>query len=500
MSACGRWSPHRRSWRGNGLSLGLGTASIFLAYGAVFLACGSEPRRDGPVVVGAAGSGLETPVLTTVSGVLLPEDDDDGTGLHTGPCVNLQCQQVACAGGGRTTLSGTVFTPSGELPLYNVTVYVPNKELEPISDGASCSTCDASVSGSPVVATITDTAGHFQLTDVPAGDNIPLVMQVGKWRRRVTLPHVDPCTENALTNVDLTRLPANQSEGDLPRIALSTGALDALECLLRKVGISDSEFTNPNGAGRVNLFAGHQGTQGYDATLNGGLAFQSSGSSLWDQLSSFQRYDVVLLSCEGAEFLDEKPAAARQALFDYLNGGGRAFLSHWHKIWLQEGPAPFPNMVSFNNRDDDLNVRATVDTSFPKGAALAEWLVNVKGSSLPGTVDLVQAQNTAASENPLYAQRWIYDPMDGRTGALSVKYVSANTPLGVPSEQQCGRTVYSDIHVSSGDDSAPAKPFPTGCTSTGLSPQEKVLIYMLFDLSACIVPDDQPPSPPIIVR
>jgi len=100
-----------------------------------------------------------------------------------------------------------------------------------------------------------------------------------------------------------------------------------------------------------------------------------------------------------------------------------------------------------------------------------------------------------------YAQRWIYDPLDGATGAPSVKYVSANTPLDVPPEQHCGRTVYSDIHVSSGDDSAPNKPFPTGCTSMGLSPQEKVLVYMLFDLSACIVPDDQPPAPPpIIVR
>ena len=467
------------------------------------LSCGGDHQRTATVTTAEeASGGPGVPVLTTVSGLLLPEDGDGDDGRASSePCVNLQCQQVKCADGTSTTLTGTVFTPSGELPLYNVTVYVPNKELDPIVDGASCSTCDASVSGSPVVAGITDTAGRFRLENVPTGDDIPLVMQVGKWRRKVTLPRVEPCTENAVTDVNLTRLPANQAEGDMPRIALSTGALDALECLLRKVGISDSEFTNPEGPGRVNLFAGHQGTQGYDARLNGGAPFAASGSALWDQLSSFQRYDVVLLSCEGAEFLNEKPPAARQALFDYLNGGGRAFLSHWHKIWLQEGPAPFPDMMRFNNRDDDLNVSASVDTSFPKGAALAEWLVNVGGSTAAGTVDLVQAQNTAASENPLYAQRWIYDPLDAATGALSVKYVSANTPLGATAGDQCGRTVYSDIHVSSGDDSAPNKPFPSGCTSLGLSPQEKVLVYMLFDLSACIVPDDQPPAPPpIIVR
>lgn len=441
----------------------------------------------------------EGPILTTVEGVLLPEDEGDGR-LNPGPCVNLQCQQLACAGGSRTTLSGIVYTPAGSLPLYNVTVYVPNRQLEPILEGASCSTCDASVSGSPVASALTDTAGRFTLTDVPVGENIPLVMQVGKWRRQVTLPRVEPCTENVLTDASVTRLPANQSEGDLPRIALSTGALDALECLLRKVGISDSEFSNPEGSGRVHLFAGHDGTNRYAPELNGGGAFAASGTALWDQLSSLQRYDVVLLSCEGNEYLEEKPAAARQALFDYLNGGGRAFLSHWHKIWLQEGPTPFPEMVRFNNRDDDLNVSATVDTSFPKGQALAEWLVNVQGSAEAGVVDLIDAQNTAASENPLYAQRWIYDPLDGATGALSVKYVTANTPLGAAAAEQCGRTVYSDIHVSSGDNSAPNLPFPSGCTSSGLSPQEKVLIYMLFDLSACIVPDDEPPRPPIIVR
>jgi hypothetical protein len=464
----------------------------------VVLACGADDENVAPPTPSTMQPLPESPIVTTVGGFVLP-DDGDGP-AYTGPCENLQCQQVQCSGGGRTTLSGSVYTPSGELPLYNVTVYIPNAPLDAFVDGASCNTCDASVSGKPVVAGITDTAGRFTLENVPTGDNIPLVMQVGKWRRQVTLPRVEPCTENVLTDVDLTRLPANQSEGDLPRIALSTGALDALECLLRKVGISDSEFTNPGGTGRVNLFAGHQGTSRYGAALNAGSDFEASGAGLWDQVASFQRYDVVLLSCEGNEFPEEKPPAARQALFDYLNGGGRAFLSHWHKIWLDRGPAPFPEMMTFNDRDDDLNISATVDTSFPKGAALAEWLVNVQGSTSPGTVDLVDAQNTAASENPLYAQRWIYDPLDGATGAPSVKYVSANTPLDVPPEQHCGRTVYSDIHVSSGDASAPNRPFPSGCTSSGLSPQEKVLVYMLFDLSACIVPDDRPPQPPIIVR
>lgn len=430
-----------------------------------------------------------------------------GTGAAgSGPCEGLQCKQAscalgacevpACAPGVVTTVSGTVFDPSGTLPLYNVMVYVPNAELEPLVEGASCNTCDVTVSGQPVASAITDEAGRFVLEDVPVGENIPLVIQVGKWRRQVTLPAVAGCVENPIVDAGITRLPANQGEGDLPRIAVSTGELDALECLLRKIGISPSEFTNPDGPGRVNLFGGHGGTDRYET----GGDFPVSEDALWDSAASLQRYDVVLLSCEGGEHPDEKPTASRQAMFEYANAGGRVFLSHWHKIWLDQGPDLFPEVVTFNETDDDQNITATIDTSFPKGEALANWLVNVQGSTTLGQVELLDAQNTAATENPDYARRWIYDPMDQFTDEISVKYVTANTPVGATTDAQCGRVVYSDIHVSSGDASGPDLAFPTGCTSSGLSPQEKVLIFMLFDLSACLIPDDEVPEPPVVIK
>jgi hypothetical protein len=429
-----------------------------------------------------------------------------GGGLTTGGSAGAI--DVAPGGTGNvsncsTRVSGTVFAPSGTLPLYNAMVYVPSRPLEPLPEGVSCDTCEGIVSGDPVASALSDETGRFVLDDVPAGSDVPLVVQVGKWRRQVSIPKVTACVDTPL-DAELTRLPASQAEGHLPKIALSTGGLDALECLLRKIGIADSEFTNPDSPGRVNLYAGRGGTNEYTATFDYGALFPLSEVGLWGAARDLARYDVVLLSCEGGEYTFAKPAEARQAMLDYANAGGRVFFSHWHKLWLEGGPAPLPDVMTFNDVEDDLDITVPIDTTFPKGAALAEWLVAVGGSSTPGMVTLTDAQNTGRVENPELAQRWIYDPLDPTTMSSSVKYVTANTPLGAPVDEQCGRIVYSDLHVATddpnGDQSSTGLPFPSGCRTAGLTPQEKVLVFMLFDLSACVISDHDPPEPPVVVK
>jgi hypothetical protein len=422
-------------------------------------------------------------------------------------CTNLRCRQTGCTTGNctapkcnageRTTVTGTVYDPAGKVPLYNIYVYVPNAALATLAEGPSCDTCATATSGDPVVVTRTDAAGKFELEDVPVGADIPLVIQAGKWRRETKLDMVTACQPNDITDKNITRLPRNQGEGHIPKIALTTGGADALECLLRKIGIDDAEITNDAGTGRVNLFSGgtHSGmpitnnSPGTNSFMSGGM--MTDAEVWWEQEANLKKYDIILHSCEGTENPTNKSMVALQALQNYANAGGRVFASHWHNYWIEKGIAPWPTVATFRHRNNaPTSVTATVDQTFSKGAALAQWLLNVGASTMLGQLPIVGNKHTVDAVNTAVAQRWIYNANSNPNGT---EYLSFLTPvMPAAGAVQCGKVVFSDLHVSAGngmgDTSAPAKPFPSGCITTDLSPQEKALEFMLFDLSSCVDP------------
>jgi hypothetical protein len=442
-------------------------------------------------------------------------------GSGSGPCTGIACMVQTCTGTAKTTVSGVIRDPAGKVPLYNVTVYVPNAAVDPIPEGASCDKCSVQLSGKPIATALTDANGKFVLENVPVVSNLPIVIQVGKWRREIKLASVTACVDNPIADATLTRLPRSSAEGHIPKIALTTGGSDALECLLRKIGIADSEFTTDAGTGRVNLYIGGRpdassslGTDRFTTTLNGGAVFPQA-TTLWGSTNKMLGYDIMMLSCEGSQYADVKMPFYGNVK-RYADSGGRIFASHLHFNWLWKGPAPWPSTAMYTGgsqeaQDPPNPSTATIDTTFPKGAALADWLSANGASPTRGQIQIYDSAHSVSQVNPP-TQRWIYLPTNPNwtSQGTSTQYMTFNTPVEAATDAQCGRVVHTDLHVKAApvpsgekkDKSDPGTtadggtPFPTGCTSVTLSAQEKALEFLFFDLSACVQPDKDMPVPP----
>lgn len=456
----------------------------------LLLSCsaGGGDKTDSPAGQGASSSMGGGPDLH-------PNETGGSLGL------NVAGNSGATDPGCPTSISGTVYDPAGKLPLYNVVVYEPSEPLQPLSQGASCETCAGNFSGRPVAATVSDAAGKFKLDGLHATKDVPLVIQVGKWRRQITVPSITACQDNVIEDPTLFRLPRNQSEGDLPKMAVVRGGSEALECLVRKLGVDDAEFTPDSGAGRVHLYvsAGGTATAG-TASMSGGAAL-SSDDSLLDDLAKMKGYDVVLLGCEGTDNIIEGRAVAQYLnVRNYADQGGRIFGSHYHDkfIWNDKTEdTPYPEVVKFSSGASALPSPAigNINTSFPKGEALADWLVNVKASTTRGQISIIDAENTVESVLHPNAISWIGSP-DAKTPGAPI-YFSFPTPVDGPA---CGRMVFSDIHVASGSGDSGKAPFPEGCTNPALTPQQAALAFMLFDLSSCVTTETDDVKPPMIVK
>jgi hypothetical protein len=444
--------------------------------------------------------------------------DGGGGGGGQDACVGLQCQVTNCAAMGMpdTAIAGRVFAPNGTLPLYDVDVYVPNADPGALSTTLACTTCNDALPGQPIGLQTTDEHGNFSLTGVPDGDNIPLVITIGKWRRQIVIPHVDKCgaTPTMVPQADTT-LPKSSTDAspntrmisgapavDLPNIAISTGDADSLECLVRKLGIADKEITTDGQAGHIHLWSDNgagngKGTSAFQSGFGGGTGNLADSINLWGNATvagKLSSYDIVILSCEGAQHDETKPQESLDHLKAYADAGGRVFLSHWHNIWIegntqdngQSKPADWPSVATFNDNGDNLP-NGTIDSidtvDNPKGMSFSTWMQDpqVAGSTTPGTVAITDGtgRNTCTAVDNTKGEDWVNAP-DG----TSPQMLQFTTPQDQPSNSRCGKVVFSDMHVSGNSN---GKAYPQECgTSNDLSPQEKALAFMFFDISSCV--------------
>jgi len=515
-----------------------------------------------------------------------------------------------------TSLTGKVYDPAGNNPLYHVFVYVANNPDDPnlktFPAGISCDVCGASAAGSPLLSegdqfgTYTEVDGSFTLKNVPVGKGITLVIQLGRWRRVFKVDVDTPCAETPIQDKTLL-MPSKQSQGNIPLMAMVTGKVDSLECVLRKMGIDKSEFTNPAAGGRVQFYLGSDKTG--TTTLSGQTIdiatpmqselFATNPATAQPMLNS---YDMTILACKGAE--KEQLPEHLTALRNYAASGGRVFATHYNYEWLkkndqntaQAGVADNWSEVAKWHTDENHNRDNAIGhidlVSNPKGSAFKGWLEAVNAST-PGSgkisVNVVRHDTDAISSVAGQTQQWL--SRDGgvcsRSGAecatnadctpkvcsvntgfdCSVNACAAkvcknktgfpactqnsdcggnnncvtqtcgdntcggtylgkqiplhftyNTPVNLvedlsstPPKLQCGRVLFSDFHVEDANENG--KTFPeycgktctaanaaTQCATGGkcvdgyclnpMTPQEKLLEYMIFDLGSCVPPPE----------
>ena len=350
------------------------------------------------------------------------------------PCTGLCTQQAACTGTTTTTLTGTVraglqegataWLPANTTPdpIPGVLVYIPTGAVNPFDSDPSnpqvqCQQCGADVSGSPLVSTTTNFDGTFTLSNVPVSksnadaDKIPIVIQLGRWRRQFSFTISNACGPNALPT-DL-HMPSTSAEGDIPLTAISTGSYDSIECVLLKMGVSQAEFTSyatwsgeaATGSapkpGRIHVYTSSQAVQfgsvGPGATLapqQDETVLMGTGATAGPTNGTFMKYDQILLPCWGDAFT--KSAAELGNLIAYGNAGGRFFATHYSYSWLHgngvlDGTAQWDPKANTNNTNPPPtgqpftgNVNVNVPTSNP--GRFVQWLnlVGALNGSNPG--------------------------------------------------------------------------------------------------------------------
>jgi hypothetical protein len=237
----------------------------------------SGPTSDGGLCSGnvcdpaCVGFGGDTSTGIDAAG-LAPTADGGWTlplGEGGAACVGLQCQVPLCGSGLTTTLTGTVLDPAALNPVFNAIVMIPNGTVQPIAAGVSSDPCGGAPLPPAVTYAYSKTDGSFTLTNVPVGASIPLVIQIGRWRRVTTINTSTltcggsiPLSANGCNGLNnyagsagcTTRLPRTQSEGNIPQTAIATGSLDAIECMMYRIGVSQTEFTDELHTGRIHIY------------------------------------------------------------------------------------------------------------------------------------------------------------------------------------------------------------------------------------------------------
>jgi len=388
---------------------------------------------------------------------------EGGVAIQLANCVGLECQLDPACGSSPTTLTGKVYDPAGKNPLYDATVYIPidpnPADLPAFGAGATCDSCTGGAILNALAITQTDASGNFTLTNVPTSsltpsNPIPLVVELGKWRRVTLLTAVPPCQTTTVSPAN-SRLPRNQSEGDMPQVAFVSGSQDPFECMLLQAGIDPAEFGSSitNSSRRFHYY---NSPDSPGRSIDPGFGSVVKGDALWNATNpawELPAYDEVILACEGAEHNDADRSTNGYAnLVSYAGAGGRVFMTHFSYVWMKYNtpweaiPNSWETSTSSIDTQDPLD--STVVTTFPAGASFKTWLGGVKALDVNQDLEIHQGRQSTTQPLAAGVQPWLNATDTTKNGSNYTPAFTFETPLGAPAANQCGRAVFTDFHVA----------------------------------------------------
>jgi hypothetical protein len=297
----------------------------------------------------------------------------------------------------------------------------------------------------------------------------------------------------------------------MPQFGIVTGACDPMECLLKRIGISNSEFKSPGTGGKVDYYWGD------GEPLSGGS--NPVPNALLGNSTQMLKEDMIMLPCDcGYEYYAEygQPSWSNWGtgnystfqtnLQSYANKGGRIFASHWGRQWIEGGgvtPVPFPGVANWvawwndSGWDPPPSFEGQINTGFTQGSDFSTWM-GIVGAQTSPSYFLVNASRYGTTSVIAPTQLWVnytgrytYDGSTYYSGTPNAPAdFTFDTPLGGGTKY--GRVMFTDMHLASGFNSGS---FPSECPAGGLTPQEKAAEFLIFNLGACLTP---PPPPKLV--
>lgn len=458
-------------------------------------------------------------------------DDDPSTQTDTGTQVNTDTGTANDVGSaqdtsapetepeeditpieGFATITGTVWAPGNapglvpsgqEIPIYDALVYVTDERPAPIPPYAYCNECQ----DPPRTSVLTDYYGHFTIINVVPGNHW-LVIEKGQFRREypITLEG-DEVLELDAEDTTLPSLNDDRFGMSVPRVAMAVGNYDQLEDILGKMGFgsvnASGNYFPESAMGRMDIYG------------NGGTGFGSvEAGSLTDLVTDLDRmleYHVIFVPC--ASDANTSSLSSQQVLRnirDYVAAGGKLYVTDWSGEWMDN---VFPASIELGGSGNDTPASAYTppDESNPDGSWNTFMFGDADGSSY-------DTPNADAIDEGLYG--WL----NGQQGPTAYSDVQTTYDAGHFEVEgnwnvvtdvvttQVGIDAYGEalfdepvVYVEGGSDYDPGdiNPLtvtfePTGCgrvlystyhttddTHVGLTPQERVLLYLIMEIGVC---------------